>query len=279
MASTSARRRGWLRRSNGLPRLRGQGANVSAPVAGFVGGGAALLALVAGMAAAFEPALELDMPCSTMACPVGYERRWDAAMVRCQGACNVSADVDTCCLQGHFSSYSWRVLAVGNVSTAWELSAVRFYLSSNCSDESLADAAPGVHHKFRGWPSGAAFSNHRGHGALAARLFGFQPVGWTSGGPCEESSCFVGFKWESDIDRYPLGECRAKFGERCASEGQVRKAGSLRVACAEVEQSAEPGRFAEELALQLQDAAGLWRTVASSRGLSGGLARVKKDYE
>eukprot|EP00927_Polykrikos_kofoidii_P061050 TRINITY_DN55938_c0_g1_i1.p1 TRINITY_DN55938_c0_g1~~TRINITY_DN55938_c0_g1_i1.p1 ORF type:complete len:313 (+),score=53.35 TRINITY_DN55938_c0_g1_i1:46-984(+) len=254
---------------------------------------------------AFAPPTFVDMPCSGFVCPSGYITRWDAEALFCEdGACNAN-DTDRCCTLGRFFSHSWRVLAAANVTEMWEVRRIRFFQDEFCFDgnasagrNSSADAAvqsseattaPGVHHKWRGWPSGAAFSHHRGHGSVAARAFvpdtaptprNPSPVRevWTSGGPCEEGQCFLGFTWESDIDRSPLGSCTPKSGGSCASEALLRRAGHLRIACAEVEQGNETGRYSEALALQLLEtvpSGRIWRTVARAFGLSGGLVQLR----
>jgi len=243
--------------------------------------------------AAFTPPMSINMPCSTLECPVGYRTRWDAAWTFCsEGACNVTSTVDqeSCCVQDHFSSYSWRIIAASNVSEQWELNSVRFYLSGNCSSESLLDTSPGVHHAWRGWPNGAAFAHYGGHGGVAAPLFNRPPQPWSSGGPCESDGCYVGYKFESDIDRYPLGPCimpntppRVRFGETCASQATIVKANGVQVACAQVEQGNTTGSFAEVLRLQClhttrnaseYEATDIWRTVAQVRVSEGGLAEL-----
>lgn len=239
----------------------------------------------------FTPPMYIDMPCSTHTCPVGYKLRWDAASTFCfDGACNATADQETCCVQDHFSSYGWRVVVASNVTDEWELKAVRFYLSGSCSAESLLDTSPGVHHAWRGWPNGAAFAHYGGHGGVAAPLFDRPPQVWSSGGPCESGGCYVGFKFESDIDRYPLGACimpntapRVRFGETCASQASLIRANGIQVACAQVEQSSATGHFAETLRLQClhtesgtwSNAPELWRTVAEVHTMDGGLAELK----
>jgi len=72
----------------------------------------------------------------------------------------------------------------------------------------------------------------------------------------------------------------------------VRKAGALRIGCAEVEQSNAAGRFAEELRLQFLEAdafvpdfsngtiAGfirqdLWRTAAVVQGINGSVVQLQ----
>lgn len=252
------------------------------------------------LALAFVPPTAISMPCSTLACPPGYLSRWNADDLLCgDGACGAN-DTETCCVLGRFFSHSWRILAAANVSDRWEVRRIRFFQDEFCFDgdpgnatpSSEALTAPGVHHKWRGWPSGAAFSHHRGHGALAARAFAEDPAPtafnpeperevWTSAGPCQEGQCFLGFAWESDIDRSPLGACEARHGASCASEALLRKAGHLRIPCAEVEQGNETGRFSEVLALQLLEPVGVsgggevWRTVAQASGLDGGLAQLR----
>eukprot|EP00931_Biecheleriopsis_adriatica_P101905 TRINITY_DN76954_c0_g1_i1.p1 TRINITY_DN76954_c0_g1~~TRINITY_DN76954_c0_g1_i1.p1 ORF type:complete len:734 (-),score=98.33 TRINITY_DN76954_c0_g1_i1:18-2189(-) len=244
----------------------------------------------------FEAPLEANMPCSSVICPAGYEHRWDADSVLCAGACNVSDDLSACCVHVGFTSHSWRVQAVSNVSESWDLVSLRFYFAENCSASSLVSIAPGFQSRgYRGWPNGNAFSHHAGHGAVAQKLFAeptiwpsspsFDPqaVKWSSGGPCAPGQCFVGFSWESDVDRYPHGSCSAPKRGNCATSAQLSKAAALRVACAEVEQSQLSGRFAEILRLQLRDMEGrddnlsnpgIWRTAAEVRGLSGGLATL-----
>jgi len=239
------------------------------------------------------PPLELNMPCSSLTCPAGYAHRWDADSVLCSGPCDVSQDLAMCCVRAGHTSHSWRVQAASNVSDAWDLVALRFFFAESCSQASLADIAPGIHHEWRGWPNGAAFSHHGGHGSVAADLFASpeswpsspatdtKVVQWSSGGPCAEGECFLGFAWESDVDRYPHGECQASQRGTCSTVGQLRKAGALRIACAEIEQSQQLGHFAEKLRLQLLDTAGrnsnltnpgIWRTAAEARDLTGGLA-------
>lgn len=242
------------------------------------------------------PPLETNMPCSSVVCPAGYEHRWNAESVLCNGACNVTQDLAMCCVRIGFTSYSWRVQVATSVNESWDLTGLRFYLSDNCSSDSLAVTAPGFNHKWRGWPNGAAFSHHGGHGAVAAELFAnpFQgpsslavdptAVKWSSGGPCAPGECFFGFAWESDVNRYPQGQCTAPQRGACSTVGQLRKAGTLRVACAEVEQSQRSGRYADKLRLQLLDVsgrssnethAGIWRTAAEVRSLTGGLATLQ----
>uniref|UniRef100_A0A7S4V2L4 Uncharacterized protein n=1 Tax=Alexandrium monilatum TaxID=311494 RepID=A0A7S4V2L4_9DINO len=263
---------------------------VAAPV-----GAAACCLLSARLALAWQPQPYINLPCSTYTCPSGYFHRWDADATLCaEGACTQN-DTDACCVQGRFFSHSWRVVVASNVSIAWEVHRLRFFLDENCSTESVAPTVPGTNHKWRDWPNGAAFSHHHGHGSIAARAFVADPTatardpapqrkGWSSVGPCQEGACFLGFKWESDIDRYPRGSCHSHFGAPCASEGQLHKAGFLRIACAEVEQGQTEGRYADALQLQLLDAhmpqgaiqgAAAWRTAAEVRGLQGGTAQVR----
>lgn len=252
---------------------------------------AALLTVTSVLA--FTPPMSINMPCSTGSCQVGYKLRWDAAWTFCSdGACNAtegSTDQETCCVQDHFSSYSWRIAVGSNVSDEWELSAVRFYLSSNCSAESLLDTAAGVHHAWRGFPNGAAFAHYGGHGGVAAPLFDRPPHPWSSGEPCDGGDCYVGFTFESDIDRYPLGSClmpntppRVRFGETCASQASLIRANGVQVACAQVEQSNTTGKFAEILQLQClhhvstgtSNLPEVWRTVARVQVTEGGLAQL-----
>jgi len=225
----------------------------------------------------FSPPQFVPMACSTLECPTGYTWRWDAASTLCaDGACNETVDMDACCVVDAFNSYSWRVAVASNVSEAWELHSVRFFQDDNCSESSLISTAPGVHHHWRGCPNGAAFSHHGGHGAIAAELFQSPPVIWTSGGPCEVGQCFIGFRWESDIARYPLGDGRPRSPPNCASEAHLRKASGVRVACAEVIQADAQGRFAEGLRLQYLDdrVSHAWRTVAEVRGANGGVTQL-----
>lgn len=255
----------------------------------------AVWALLCRQVVAPEPLLN-DMPCSTLACPDGYQHRWNAAVVLCaKGACNLN-DTDTCCVQGRFSSFSWRLLAASSVSEAWEVRKVQFLLADSCDAESEATTIPGIHWGYLDWPNGAAFSHQSGNGNTAAHAFVRDPaptprnplparLGWTSGGPCAESVCFLGFRWEADTNRYPAGPCRESQGI-CASTGLVRKVPALRIGCAAVDQSKLPGRFASELRLQFletgvlgdaNDTGGpeIWRTAAILRNISGGLARVQ----
>eukprot|EP00439_Symbiodinium_sp_Y106_P081747 s1097_g20.t2 len=224
---------------------------------------------------------ELDMPCTSLQCPTGYLQRWDAVSTFCAGACN-SSDAEMCCFRKGFASHSWRIVASSPVGEAWDLAALRFYLAENCSADSLIEAVPSSR---RGGANGAAFSYHRGRGAVAADLFHepvqfpssvpqLQSVRWSSGAPCTAGECFVGFSWESDSTRTPVGNCRQTRG--CPTVGFVRQAGAFRVACAEVEQSQDSGFFAESLRLQMLDVdgrdsnsseAGLWRTAAEARNL------------
>jgi len=256
--------------------------------------------VVVSFVVAFEPPMYINMPCSTMTCPVGYKLRWDATTAFCaDGACkhttatSNSTDVSTCCVQDHFSSFGWRIQVGSNVSEDWELKAVRFYLSSDCSAESLLDTSPGVHHAWRGWPNGAAFAHYGGHGAVPAPLFNLPPQAWSSGEPCEPGTCHVGYKFESDIDRYPLGACimpntppRVRFGETCSSQATIIKANGIQVACAQVEQGNETGRYAEILQLQClhtmnvteNELPDIWRTVAVLRVTQGGLAELRTGF-
>lgn len=233
-------------------------------------------------------ALEKDMPCNTMVCPVGFALRWDAADVLCMGACDGHNDTDTetCCVAGDFFSHSWRVVAAGNVSSSWELYSLKFYMDSQCDNASVIDTAPGLHHPWRGYPNGAAFAHVGGRGGPAAKLFRSPAEPWTSAMPCEPGSCFIGFRWESNIDRYPLGACRVThYGNRCASEASLRRQG-VRVACVELEQGEADGTYAESLQLQyeffpiatptspLPPGGSVWRVAAQTVGLSGGLAQL-----
>ncbi|CAE8640139.1 unnamed protein product [Polarella glacialis] len=232
----------------------------------------------------------LDMPCSSLACSVGYSHRWNAATTSCSGICDVSRDLQECCVIDGFSSHSWRLQAASSVGDTWDLVSLSFYMSANCSQDSVADVAPGFNHRWRGWPNGQAFSNHGGHGAVAANLFAPSPplaVRWSSGAPCGQYVCFIGFRWESDVDRFPFGDCKAPNRGACSTAGQLQKAGTVRVACAEVVQSQTPGHFAEHLRLQLlysdgrdgsgspDESGGVWRTAAEIRNLVGGLAQLQ----
>lgn len=242
-----------------------------------------------------------------MACPLGYQHRWNAEQVLCSdGPCGQN-DTDTCCTLGRFFSHSWRVLADSNVTEEWEVRRVRFLLDDGCDLSSEADTAPGIHSSYSNWPNGEAFSHHFGHGTIAARAFAADPVPtprkpapvrvvWTSGAPCAEASCFIGFRWESDVTRYPLGNCRNQYRTGCATESNLKKAGFLRIGCAEVEQSDVEGRYATSLRLQFLEAStkvpdlstwnttsrtadyarmDLWRTAGVVQGLDGGVARVR----
>lgn len=236
-----------------------------------------------------------DMPCDTLACPAGHQHRWNAPDLLCaQGICNVVNDTDTCCVQGWFSSFSWRVVAASAVVEEWEVSKIRFLQADSCDPESVVATIPGIHWGYVGWPNGAAFSHHYGNGNTAARAFAGDPAStprspaperqiWVSVGPCISEACFLGYRWEADTTRYPAGTCRQGQGA-CASSGLVRKVPSLRIGCAEVHQSSSLGRFAQELRLQLLDVStngtdgrGLWRTAGILRGLSGGLARLQME--
>mmetsp|Transcript_23410 Transcript_23410/g.44055 ORF Transcript_23410/g.44055 Transcript_23410/m.44055 type:complete len:262 (+) Transcript_23410:48-833(+) len=231
---------------------------------------------------------EVDMPCTSLACPTGYVHRWDADTTFCTGACNIT-DAETCCLLRGYASYSWRIVAASSVSTSWDMVSLRFYLADNCSMDSLVATVPGRR------SNGAAFSHHHGRGAVAAELF-HEPiqlpsstidpgaVKWSSGGPCQPGQCFVGFSWESDSTRHPLGDCKPTRGS-CTTVGYVQQAGAFRVGCAEVTQSQDPGYFADTLRLQLLDVDGrdsnltengVWRTAVEARQVAGGLTRLQQ---
>ncbi|CAE7208284.1 ssp2 [Symbiodinium sp. KB8] len=165
---------------------------------------------------------ELDMPCTSLQCPTGYLQRWDADSTFCAGACN-SSDAEMCCFRKGFASHSWRIVASSPVGEAWDLLALRFYLAENCSADSLIEAVPSSR---RGGANGAAFSHHRGRGAVAADLFHepvqfpssvpqLQSVRWSSGAPCTAGECFVGFSWESDGTRHRRGTT-AEIVRACA---------------------------------------------------------------
>lgn len=239
---------------------------------------------------------ENEMPCITITCAEGYQHKWNAKDLRCPGACVTKNDTEACCDFGRFFSFSWRILASSNVTGLWEISKVVFKYDDNCSDASEVETAAAVHHKWRHWPNGAAFSHNAGHGTVAARAFAPDPVPtprnlqpvretWNSGGSCDAGSCWLGFKWDSDIDRAPVGLCTAKFGAPCTSMARPQSAGHIRVGCAEVQQGASPGSYAEELELQFLDVTGLslnstndprgvWRTAALAKGLTGGKAYI-----
>ncbi|CAE7265424.1 ssp2 [Symbiodinium pilosum] len=201
-------------------------------------------------------AQEMDMPCTRLQCPTGYLQRWDAESTFCTGACN-STDAEMCCFRRGFASHSWRILASSAVSESWDLAALRFYLAENCSAESLIETVPDR----RSGANGAAFSHHRGRGGVAAELFhepirlpssAASSVKWSSGAPCAAGDCFVGFSWESDGTRQPVGNCKLTRGT-CPTVGYIRQAGAFRVGCVEVEQSSASGFFADTLRLQLLD--------------------------
>ena len=231
----------------------------------------ALLMLIGSQGVPFE----IDMACTSFSCPVGYEHRWDAGTVLCDGACNTT-DLQTCCVLKGFSSSRWRVQASSSVISTWDLSFVHFFFAENCTADSQIDIDTGRN------GNGAAFSHQAGHGALAARVFHPSSglgITWSSGSPCQAAECFVGYSWEADTNRFPLGSCRSSKSNGCASLG-VLQSTTLRVGCVHVQQSTNVGHFATTLRLQLMDhdgsdsnvSSGLWRTAVEMRSLTGGLA-------